>query len=89
MPYVSYVFTLQVGKKNSYNAGSNGFEVKSVIADGLQVWVTDRSTTPPTAVKVFENKIELATSIIVGRNHYLEFVNSSNGPKEGYFGAST
>jgi nucleoside recognition membrane protein YjiH len=86
MAYISYVFTLQPGKKSSYNAPS-GFEVKSVIANSLEVWVTDRSSSPPIEVKAFENRTEFGTSIIVGgAKQYLEFVNSTNRTREGYFG---
>jgi hypothetical protein len=90
MPYLSYLFTVQPGRQHAYRFGGS-FEVKTIVADDLEVWVTDQNGV--IRVKVFDYDILLGTSIIVGPNHYLEFINQGgilvHQSKEGYFGVAT
>lgn len=86
MAYISYVFTVQSHRKNSYRL-STGFEVRTVAAEHLEVWVTNQQPPPPVEVELFDSNRMLGTSIIVGPNHHFEFRNSGDREQKGYFGA--
>ena len=84
--YLSYVFTVQPNKLNSYDV-SGPLEVKSVAAEHLEVQVADTGTAPFTEVRILRNRTDLGTSIVVSQKHELQFVNRNTIPHEGYFGA--
>lgn len=88
MAYLSYVFTVQSHRKNSYRL-TTGFEVRTVAAENLEVFITDQQVTPPVEVELFATNRISGTSIIVGPNHHFEFKNSGSRDEKGYFGAVT
>ena len=86
MAYIAYVFTVDRGRSNRYKIPLADIEIRAISAMDLEVRIVDTRGGAAKSALIADDKVELGTSVVLGRNMALEFINNGRKPTDGYVG---